>query len=445
MGNPLSAYAGSVLFSFVGVLAFVTCVLGGMWLHRLYTTRGFHLSEFAALRSQAARLVQETASVWQDVARDSSTDLSVKILHMARVEAADDVDCEIRAALNAWEDIMQPGEGDALALDEEDGVGGGKLDRRGEKRMRAKRKSHGRYVIGLMREKCRAAIERRRDLSQGLQIMQLEVLSREMSQESRGAVELHQPSPSERKSTDDPEDNNSGFPSSSLNRHLAPVPRVSDVKHDASPPSAASPTAHAPELAPPPRSASCPAPDDEPEGLARQEHAFLSAQFAVTPPRHSPLLSRSHSRVDPAFRRQLPACRAERSPPCSRFPRVARAYAMRCDATRAREREFVAAREASRCSTEPSKQHRVNKAHTSGNQLYCVTAVTPPTKVEAQTGEPAQPLKANDEGHCTPPLGSTWTVLEVVCPSELATVRRTRRISGSALTCLDWSTSKRAP
>ncbi|KAK6585718.1 hypothetical protein PZA11_002445 [Diplocarpon coronariae] len=184
MGNPLSAYAGSVLFSFVGVLAFVTCVLGGMWLHRLYTTRGFHLSEFAALRSQAARLVQETASVWQDVARDSSTDLSVKILHMARVEAADDVDCEIRAALNAWEDIMQPGEGDALALDEEDGVGGGKLDRRGEKRMRAKRKSHGRYVIGLMREKCRAAIERRRDLSQGLQIMQLEVLSRRVEEQS---------------------------------------------------------------------------------------------------------------------------------------------------------------------------------------------------------------------------------------------------------------------
>ncbi|PBP24843.1 hypothetical protein BUE80_DR004201 [Diplocarpon rosae] len=182
MATPLSAYADSVLFSFIGVLAFVTCVLSGVWFHRLYTTRGFHLSDFAALSSHAACLVQETASIRHAVARDDSSDPSIKIRNMARVEAADDIDAEIRAALSAWKDIMQPDEG--AALDEEAGAGSGKLDRRGEKRRWARRKSHGRYVIGLMRGKCKAGIERRRDLSQGLQVMHLEVLSRKIESQS---------------------------------------------------------------------------------------------------------------------------------------------------------------------------------------------------------------------------------------------------------------------
>lgn len=176
MGTPTEEYAGSVLFSFIGVLAFVACVVCGMWFYRLYSTRGFHLTEFERLSSDACSLAQETSIIRKDVESDYSSDLSVKILNMARVNAADELDAGIRVALSAWEDIMQPDEGDAL--DEEDGVGGGKLDSKGQRRMRERRKSHGRYVIDLMRGKCVEGVAKRKDLSQGLQAMHLEVLSR---------------------------------------------------------------------------------------------------------------------------------------------------------------------------------------------------------------------------------------------------------------------------
>ncbi|CZT08134.1 uncharacterized protein RAG0_13315 [Rhynchosporium agropyri] len=178
MDSPIQAYANSVIFSFVGVLVFITCVLCGMWIHRLYTTRGFHLADFERLTTEARSLAQETSLIRKDVEGDYSSDLAVKILNMERINAAEELDSGIRVALSAWEDIMQPDEGDAL--DEEDGVGGGKIDRKGKKKLRERRKSHGRYVMGLMRSKCFEGVERREEFSPGLQAMHLEVLSRKI-------------------------------------------------------------------------------------------------------------------------------------------------------------------------------------------------------------------------------------------------------------------------
>ncbi|KAJ5038426.1 uncharacterized protein L3040_007288 [Drepanopeziza brunnea f. sp. 'multigermtubi'] len=180
MGSPIEEYAYSVLFSFIGVLVFISSVMAGMWVYRLYTTRGFHLADFERLSAEAQRLAQETSTIRRDVESDSSSEPSVRIANVAKVDAADEIDAGIRIALCAWEDIMQPGEG--AALDEEKGVGGGKLDSQGEGQgqgqMGEKRKSHGRYVIGLMRGKCLERVEKRRDLSPALQAMHLEVLSR---------------------------------------------------------------------------------------------------------------------------------------------------------------------------------------------------------------------------------------------------------------------------
>lgn len=134
MGTPIQAYAKPAIFSFIGILVFILCVLCGMWFYRLYTTRGFHLIDFKNLTTTARALAQETSIICKDVGRDYSSDLSVKILNMERIDIAEDFDAGIRVALTAWKDIMQPDEEDAL--DEEDGAGGGKIDRKGERRLR---------------------------------------------------------------------------------------------------------------------------------------------------------------------------------------------------------------------------------------------------------------------------------------------------------------------
>ncbi|PVH74563.1 hypothetical protein DL98DRAFT_29530 [Cadophora sp. DSE1049] len=176
MGTPIQAYTKSVMFSLIGVLVLIICVLCGMWFYRLYTTRGFHLTDFKRLSKEAGSLAQETSIIRKDIESDDSSDPPLKISNMEYIHAAEEMDCGIRIALSAWEDIMQPDEGDAL--DEEGGVAGARIDRKGERRLRERRRSHGRYVIGLMRGKAMEGVERRKELSRGLQAMHLEVLSK---------------------------------------------------------------------------------------------------------------------------------------------------------------------------------------------------------------------------------------------------------------------------
>lgn len=172
----LEKYAGSALFSIFGLLVLIAMVVCGMWFYRLYNTRGFHLADFEKLSAAAMFLVRETASIRQDIESDYSSDLEARMLNMARINAAEEIDTGIRIALNAWEDIMQPDEGNAH--DEEGGIGAGTLDSKGQKKKRERRKSQVRHAIGRMRRKCVQGIEERRDLSPTLQIMHLEVLSR---------------------------------------------------------------------------------------------------------------------------------------------------------------------------------------------------------------------------------------------------------------------------
>ncbi|KAI9050193.1 hypothetical protein LZ554_006334 [Drepanopeziza brunnea f. sp. 'monogermtubi'] len=279
MGSPIQEYAYSVLFSFLGVLVFVSSIMVGMWVYRLYTTRGFHLADFERLSAEAQRLAQETSIIRRDVESDSSSEPSVRIANMARVDAADEIDAGIRTALCAWEDIMQPGEGGAL--DEEKGVGGEKLEDQGEgqDQMREKRKSHGRYVIGLMREKCLEGVEKRRDLSPALQTMHLEVLSRKFDIRS-SRISRHMASGSNIPTRKSPRDKY---------RSLSEHPSETNEEICASSTSAASAAAVArsiDSMVPKPmplhstsqRSASCPVPDDDkPEmmGPARKEYTCV--------------------------------------------------------------------------------------------------------------------------------------------------------------------------
>ncbi|KAK0124595.1 hypothetical protein ONS95_009544 [Cadophora gregata] len=178
MGASIQGSTRPVLFSIVGILSLIILVLGSIWFYRLYTTRGFHLTDFERLSKEARHLAQETDIIRKDILCDSFTsEESVRIANMEHTKAAEDLDCGIRIALSAWEDIMQPDEGDAL--DEEAAVGGmGSMGRKVERRLRERRKSHGRYVIGLMRGKAMEGLERRKELSRGLQAMHLEILSR---------------------------------------------------------------------------------------------------------------------------------------------------------------------------------------------------------------------------------------------------------------------------
>ncbi|KAH7418510.1 hypothetical protein BKA64DRAFT_201712 [Cadophora sp. MPI-SDFR-AT-0126] len=176
MGTSVRPYTKPLLFSLIGVLVLIICILFGMWFYRLYTKRGFYLKDFERLSKEARLLAQETSIIRKDIESDDVTDSSLNIVNMQHLNAAEDLDCGIRIALSAWEDIMQPNEGDAL--DEEGGVGGARIDRKGERRLRERRRSHGRYVIGLMRGKAIEGVERRKELSRELQAMHLEVLSR---------------------------------------------------------------------------------------------------------------------------------------------------------------------------------------------------------------------------------------------------------------------------
>lgn len=178
MGTQLSANS-PVLISLVVLLILIICIICGMWFYRLYNTRGFHLTDFERLSKDARSLSQETSFIRKDIESDDSSAPSLKVSNMEYITSAEELECGIRIALSAWEDIMQPDEGDAL--DEEGGVGGSRIDRKGERMLRQRRRSHGRYVIGLMREKAMEGVERRKELSRGLQAMHLDVLSRYVS------------------------------------------------------------------------------------------------------------------------------------------------------------------------------------------------------------------------------------------------------------------------
>lgn len=111
----------------------------------------------------------------QDVELDHSALTPTKIRNAELLAAADDVDNGLRIALAAWEDIMDP-------FDEEGkGRKGLDIESKGDKMLKGRRRSHGRWVIRLMKGKCVEGFERRGRMEKELQSMYNEVISRYVS------------------------------------------------------------------------------------------------------------------------------------------------------------------------------------------------------------------------------------------------------------------------
>jgi len=167
MATPMKTYASSVFFSFTGICAFLLCVAMGTWGYKLWTTRGFYVKDFNRLSAEAREFAGETERLGREVEQDHSAELSVRMSNMELLAAADEWDTGICIALGAWEDIMQPHEGS-----------GDVESANGDSMVKARRKSHRRHVIGLMRRKCMEGIERRKEFGPQLQRIYLEVNSR---------------------------------------------------------------------------------------------------------------------------------------------------------------------------------------------------------------------------------------------------------------------------
>jgi hypothetical protein len=167
MMGSLQEYANEVFFSFISVVAFLICVAGGMFGYKLWSIRRFHLKDFKRMSTEARSLGLETTRIRRDVDQDDTAERAVKIANIEVLGAANEWDTGIHIALAAWDDIMQRDE-DALDVET------GKVDRL----LRKRRKSHGRYVIGLMRTKCREGIKRRKELSPQMHRLHAEAMAR---------------------------------------------------------------------------------------------------------------------------------------------------------------------------------------------------------------------------------------------------------------------------
>lgn len=166
MMNNIQEYTASILFACVGVIAFATCVVVGIWVHKAFATFGFYVADFKKFDSEVRRSSTETTQMKKDVELDHSADCLTKIRNAELLQAADDCDNGMRIALSAWEDIMEPEEWN---LD---------IESKGDKMIKGRRRSHGRFVIKLMRQKCTQGLEKRKGMEKELQAMYNEVMSR---------------------------------------------------------------------------------------------------------------------------------------------------------------------------------------------------------------------------------------------------------------------------
>ncbi|CZR54734.1 uncharacterized protein PAC_04618 [Phialocephala subalpina] len=198
--SSIQEYTTSILFSCVGVLAFATFVVFGIFINRFISTYGFHLNEFKKYDTLARMLSSETTQMRKDVELDHTADCLTKIRNKELLSQADNLDNGIRIALAAWEDITDPEDDSPTGK-----FGSWKLDieSKGDKMIKGRRRSHGRWVIALMRKKCREGLEKRMAMEKELGSVYNEVMSRKIDLQSnlfnRRIASGHEPlSPSSR-------------------------------------------------------------------------------------------------------------------------------------------------------------------------------------------------------------------------------------------------------
>lgn len=163
MTITMQQYANSIFISFIGIVAFLSFVTAGICVHRLWTTRGFYAKDFERLSQEAEALSRGTMRVRKnvDMFRRSMKRADLRIL-----EQAEEWDNGIRIALGAWQDIMEPRKDIDIEA------------QKGSRKDRQRRKSHGRYVIEVMRGKVMDGLERRKELTYPLHKMLLAIKSR---------------------------------------------------------------------------------------------------------------------------------------------------------------------------------------------------------------------------------------------------------------------------
>jgi hypothetical protein len=167
MKTPSQSYETCVLFALIVVLAFLLCIVAGIWGHYQWSTRGFYLKDFQRFSEKARRLRKETTKIKRDVDQDESAEWNVKLISMELVTAAVEWDTGIQIALAAWDDIMQLDEGHSDIESQ-----------KGDTLVRKRRRLHGRYVVNLMRKQVIEGVERRKELSIQLHRRHMEVMSR---------------------------------------------------------------------------------------------------------------------------------------------------------------------------------------------------------------------------------------------------------------------------
>ncbi|KUJ13012.1 uncharacterized protein LY89DRAFT_673116 [Mollisia scopiformis] len=172
MMNSMQEYTTSIVFSCVGVLAFATCVVFGIWCHKIWLTYGFYVADFKKFDTELRQISSEATQMRKDVELDHTADCLTKVRNAELLSAADDCDNGLRIALCAWEDIMEPEE---WKLD---------IESKGDKMIKGRRRSHGRFVIRLMRQKCIEGLAKRKGMEKELQSMYNEVMSRKIDLQS---------------------------------------------------------------------------------------------------------------------------------------------------------------------------------------------------------------------------------------------------------------------
>ena len=116
--------------------------------------------ELAKLSREAKALAEETRSIKTTINNDSVTDRAVRSTNLALLSEADEWDTSIRVCLTTWRDLVSP-------EDDSDS------DTESWKAEAAEKGTtqHGKYMMGMMRARCRESLARRRELRPQLQRM----------------------------------------------------------------------------------------------------------------------------------------------------------------------------------------------------------------------------------------------------------------------------------
>jgi len=155
VGTTISDFIGPIIICAYAIIwLFLSCCLETVlrWPDRRLR------KELAKLSREAEALAEETQSIKTAVNESITTDRAVRSTNLALLSEADEWDTSIRICLTTWKDLVSP-------EDDSD------TDSESWKTQSAEegRTQHGKYMIGMMRARCRESLARRRELRPQLQ------------------------------------------------------------------------------------------------------------------------------------------------------------------------------------------------------------------------------------------------------------------------------------